>query len=173
MNTKNNKRRRESKEKIEKVFIDLLQNNEITEISVSDICKRTGLNRSTFYANYEDIYSLADTIRENLEKEVNSIYENDMINNCCADYLKLFRHIKDNQLFYKTYFKLGYDNEHYVNLSMLNKNSEYFPDKHLEYHIEFHKAGLNAIIKKWLDGGLKETPEEMEEIVKSEYKGRI
>ena len=27
------------------------------------------------------------------------------------DYLKLFYHIKDNQLFYRTYFKLGYDNK--------------------------------------------------------------
>ena len=37
MNTKNNKRRRASQEKIEKAFIELLQSREIKEITVSVI----------------------------------------------------------------------------------------------------------------------------------------
>ncbi len=173
MNIKNNKRRQQSREKIEKVFVELLQTKEITQITVSDICKRTELNRSTFYSNYTDIYELADTIRESLEQEVNTLYENDMVNNCFTDYKRLFQHIKDNQIFYRTYFKLGYDNEHYGNLGMLNQDEKIFPQKHIEYHIEFHKAGLNAIIKKWLDNGCKENSQEMAEIIKSEYQGRI
>ena len=59
MNTKNNRRKRESKEKIKKVFINLIQTRELNQISVSDICKRAELNRTTFYANYSDIYELA------------------------------------------------------------------------------------------------------------------
>ncbi len=169
MNVKNNKRRRTSREKIEKVFIELLQTKEMTQITVSDICKRTELNRSTFYANYSDIYELADTIRAHLEQEVNALYENDMVNNCFTDYQRLFQHIKDNQIFYRTYFKLGYDYDHHGNLGMLRQDEKIFPKNHIEYHIEFHKAGLNAIIKKWLNNGCTETPEEMKEIVESEY----
>lgn len=45
--------------------------------------------------------------------------------------------------------------------------------KHLEYHIEFFKAGLNAILKKWLNNGCKETPEEIEEILKTEYRNKM
>ena len=67
MNTPNNKRKKESMERIEKVFIELLQTKALNEISVSDICKRAGLNRTTFYANYTDIYGLADAIRDKLE----------------------------------------------------------------------------------------------------------
>ena len=37
MNVKNNKRRRESQDKIEKAFVELLQSREIKEITVSDI----------------------------------------------------------------------------------------------------------------------------------------
>ena len=37
MNTPNNKRKKESMERIEKVFIELLQTKELNEISVSDI----------------------------------------------------------------------------------------------------------------------------------------
>ena len=37
--------------------------------------------------------------------------------------------------------------------------------------MEFFKSGLTAIIKMWLAGGCKEEPEEMNEIIISEYKG--
>ena len=40
------------------------------------------------------------------------------------------------------------------------------------YHIEFFKSGLTKIIKLWLQSGCQETPEEMFEIIKSEYRGR-
>lgn len=73
MNTPNNRRKRESREKIEKAFVEFIQNKEINEISVTDICKKTNLNRSTFYANYLDIYDLADKIKERLEMEVDSL----------------------------------------------------------------------------------------------------
>lgn len=42
----------------------------------------------------------------------------------------------------------------------------------MEYHIEFFKAGMSAIIKKWLLNNCKESPEEMIEILDSEYKGK-
>jgi len=47
-----------------------------------------------------------------------------------------------------------------------------FKSKHVDYHIEFFRNGLNSIIKLWLNGGCRETPEEMDEILKSEYRGR-
>lgn len=97
MNIKNNRRRRESIERIEKVFIELLQTKELHEISVSDICKRCELNRSTFYANYSDIYELADKIRETLEKEVNLLYEAETTQKFNSnDYLRLF-HVKKHR----------------------------------------------------------------------------
>ncbi len=172
MNTKNNKRRQTTRENIERVFIELLQTKEISQITVSDICKKTELNRSTFYANYIDIYDLADKIRDRLEAEVNELYENELFYNCGRDYLKLFQHIKENQLFYITYFKLGYDSKHIVDLGSISQQQKGFPSENLEYHIEFHKAGLNAIIKKWLVSGCEKAPEEMVKIIEDEYKNR-
>ena len=99
MNTPNNKRKKESMERIEKVFIELLQTKALNEISVSDICKRAGLNRTTFYANYTDIYGLADAIRDKLEIAVSDLYKDEITQGFNShDYLKLFRHIKENQI---------------------------------------------------------------------------
>ena len=173
MNTPNNKRRKESMERIEKVFVELLQTKELDEIRVSDICKRAGLNRTTFYANYADIYGLADAIRNKLENEVTDLYEDEITQRFNShDYLKLFRHIKDNQIFYQTYFKLGYDNEYKVIAYDVNLAREHFHNQFVEYHMEFFKAGITQIIKLWLKNGCSESPEDMVEILKSEYRGR-
>lgn len=173
MNTKNNKRKRESRAKIESVFVELLQTKELVQITVSDICKLAGLNRSTFYANYVDIYELADVVRESLEHSVSELYRNEVENNFNSnDYLKLFRHIAENQLFYKTYFKLGYDNQFKIVKYDTDLAANHFSNRLIPYHIEFFRSGFNSIVKMWLAGGCTETPEEMNEIIQSEYRGR-
>ena len=173
MNTPNNKRKKESIERIEKIFIELLQTKALNEISVSDICKRAGLNRTTFYANYPDIYGLADAIRDKLEVAVSDLYRDEITQGFNSnDYLKLFRHIQENQIFYQTYFKLGYDNKYRIISYDTGLAKMHFQNKHIEYHMEFFKAGITQIIKMWLKNGCKESPEEMFEIIKSEYQGR-
>ena len=174
MNTKNNRRRRESMERIQKVFIELLQTKELHEISVSDICKRCELNRSTFYANFVDIYELADKVREDLEREVNSLYEAETTQGFNSnDYLKLFRHIKENQIFYQTYFTLGYEKPYRIISYDTTLARTHFQNRFIEYHMEFFKAGITQIIKLWLKNNCKESPEEIFEIIKSEYQGRV
>ncbi len=172
MNVKNNKRRRESQNKIEKAFIELLQTREIKDITVSDIIKMAGLNRSTFYANYVDIFDLADKTREKLESDFSNLF---------ADYdymtghtggVRMFTHIKENQIFYKTYFKLCYDDKHLVYIYDLKRAEKEQVEDNIKYHIEFFRNGLNAIIKLWLAGGCQESPEEMAEVLKKEYRGR-
>lgn len=168
MNVKNNKRRRESVDKIEKAFTNLLMSKEINEISVTDICKKTGLNRSTFYSNYMDIYDLADKLRDKLESDFHDLFREKTDN----DAIKMFRHIYENQLFYKIYFKLGYDEKHRTYVYDTSRAAKDFNNEHLKYHIEFFRNGINAIIKMWLNNGCKESPDEMAEIIKKEYRGR-
>ena len=173
MNTKNNCRRRESVERIEKVFMELLQTRELNEITVSDICKLCGLNRSTYYANFTNVYDLADKMRDHLEEEVNRLYESETAQKFNSnDYLWLFRHIRDNQLFYRTYFRLGYDNQFKLKYYDIHQAQRHFDNQYIEYHVEFFRSGFNAIVRMWLAGGCRETPEEMEAIIRSEYQGR-
>lgn len=173
MNTKNNRRKRASMQKIEQVLVELLQTKELNQISVSDICKRAGLNRSTFYANYVDIYGLADAIREKLEDQVAELYKDEIEQGFNSNnYLLLFQHIAQNQIFYRTYFKLGYDEKYKILAYDYNLAKKHFDNRFIEYHMEFFKSGLTKIIKLWPQNGCKETPEEMFEIVKNEYRGR-
>jgi len=175
MNTPNNKRRKDSQEKIERTFIHLIQTREIENISVSDICKLCNLNRSTFYANYIDIYDLADKVKDKMISDFFDIYDEERKENKHSyNFLKLFTHIKENQIFYKTYFKLTKDSsllfDDWVSDEEMVKC--FGSNEYKNYHIEFFKAGLNAVLKKWLDSECKESPEEIDNIIKSEYKHR-
>lgn len=174
MNIPNNKRKRDSQEKIEKVFVQLLQTKEINNITVSDICKLAKVNRSTFYANYIDIKDLVEKLHSRMINDFFNIYAEEVsLGKHSYDFLKLFKHIKNNQLFYKTYFKLGID---YMWDSSYNIKDEmikwYGDSNYSEYHITFFRAGINAVIQKWLNNGCKESPEEIEKIIRDEYTKR-
>ncbi|MBQ8398430.1 MAG: TetR/AcrR family transcriptional regulator C-terminal domain-containing protein [Clostridia bacterium] len=173
MNTKNNKRKRESVEKIERVFLEQLKEKELSQIKVSDICTAAGINRSTFYASYEDLYDLAGKLRVRLEQTTNELFEKQVPGDSIEKYfLKLFYHIRENQVLYSFYFKLGYDrtdNLKLYDIAALEGGEQ----QELDYRMLFFRGGLNALIKKWLKEGCADAPEQMRDILLREYRGRF
>ena len=172
MNTINNKKRKSSIEKIEKVFLQLIQKKNIDEISVSTICELADLNRSTFYSNYIDIYDLAERVKQQMEVEFAKFQLSNNAKHNPDGYLNMFRYIKDNQIFFKTYFKLESISMSLPTQYNIELAQKYYNNKYIDYHIEFFRAGLNAIIKKWLNNGCKESAEEINEIITSEYQNK-
>lgn len=172
MNTHDNKRKKASQEKIEKTFLQLIQKKNISKISVSSICKIAKLNRSTFYANYIDVYDLVEKVKKRMAEEFAKFQ---LSNNSQQDYngyLNMFKHIKENQIFFKTYVKLEDISITPITQHHTEMAKKYYDNEYIDYHIEFFRAGLNAIIKKWLNNNCKESPEEMVKIITSEYKNK-
>lgn len=173
MNTPNNKRKKASLQKIETAFMELLQTKALNQISVAELCKRAGLNRSTFYANYADVFDLADSIRRRLEREVAALYGGGyLLGSDGHDYLPLFRHIREHPDLYRAYFKLGYDGDFQIVAYDRDLGRQHFQGRFLEYHMEFFRSGLNRVIQLWLQNGCRESPEDLCEILRTEYRGR-
>lgn len=173
MNTPNNKRRRDSRDRLETAFVRLLQEQELHQLTVTALCKEAGVNRTTFYANYLDIHDLADAVQKRLEGEVLDLYREEREQHYNSnDFFKLFRHIYENQLFYRTYFKLGLDGKFQVTEYDVCQAAAYYEEQDVEFHIEFFRGGLNAVIKKWLREGCRETPEEICAVITEEYRGK-
>lgn len=173
MNVANKKK--ESNKKIKKAFIELLQTKEINETNITGLVKKACINRSTFYVNYIDIYDLAGKIKEEMFINLLELYKEESIKQKhFYNYLNLFAHIKENQIYYKTMLKLNFDFMNYYDnhLGKSDMIKYYGTTKNMDYHIEFFKVGMMAIIKKWLLNNCKESPEEMIEIINSEYKGK-
>ena len=172
MNIKNNKRRQASKEKIKAVFLELLKKRELAKITVSEICELAGINRSTFYANYLDIYDLADKICFELQGEVEGIFKlNPDSKQSKEDFLKLFKHIKENKQIYSVYFKLGYESRNKLPNNLFDVKST-TDNAFIDYRLIFFKSGFNAIVQAWLANSCTESPEQMCQILMHEYRGR-
>ena len=71
---KENQRVRLTKRLLKESLLDLLEEKPLEKISVRELCEHSELNRSTFYANYSDIYQLyqemCDELTEDLEQYV-------------------------------------------------------------------------------------------------------
>lgn len=187
MNRRNEARKRESVHKLEEAFCEELETKPLVKITVAELCKKTGLNRSTFYANYVDIYALADSIREQLENNMLEMHRLEFRDAAGGrDGLHLMRtlleHIQKNQRLYRIYFKLGYDRDN----NEIIRRSEAFGAPIVSgieadrfdlckdiYHRTFFKAGFTEVIRLWLDRDCQETPEQIISLLKSEYQGRI
>ena len=161
--------KKESQKKIEKVFLNLIQTKKINQITVSKICELAKVNRTTFYANYLDIYDLVDKVKESMILEFANIFK-EQRGHTKDNYLKMFEHVKENQIFYKTYFKLNFDKDYKIIYFDKKLAEKMYNNKFIDYHCEFFKAGITAIIKMWLNNGCKESPKEILEIIESEYK---
>ena len=64
------------------------------------------------------------------------------------------------------------DDAHLISVYDPKRAEKEHIDSNIKYHIEFFRNGLNAIVKLWLANGCRETPEEMAEVLKQEYRGR-
>lgn len=169
VNTPNNKRKRSSKARLARAYLQLIQEKKANEISVSELCNLAKVNRTTFYNNYANTTELAEEIRAELIREYANLYTGNTDGPTPENYLRMFRHIKENQIFYRTYFLLTPDSRglyQYYDKDLARSQGK---DKYVDYHVEFFAAGITAIIKKWLDGGCCEAPEEMLEILMTEY----
>ena len=59
-----NRKRQYSRKMIEEAFISELRTKPLDKISIVQICKLADVNRSTFYANYLDVYDLMNQVSQ-------------------------------------------------------------------------------------------------------------
>lgn len=68
MDQKTDKRVIKTKHAIYKAFVELLNEKDINQITITDVAKRANINRKTFYNYYSDVYEVMEEI-ENLTVE--------------------------------------------------------------------------------------------------------
>lgn len=57
-------RKRVTHKIVEEAMIELLEEKPLHKIKVKELCEKAGINRATFYNNYEDIYDLYEKLEE-------------------------------------------------------------------------------------------------------------
>lgn len=145
MNTPNNKRALATEECLKNTLIALLQDKELADISVTELCEVADIERSTFYAHYEDVSALGNACAADIEKQLSEASRS------TDDFDWIFDYIKEHPDVFSIYFKLG-----------VSKTIG-------DYKKIFFRTGAYSVAKMWFNGGCVESPAQMGEIIRREY----
>lgn len=174
--------------KMDLALIDLLKEKPFEYITISEICTKAGVNRSTFYLHYENIGDLLNEITRYLldgflsyfsvdEKAIAHKFDECELEDLifiCNKYLSPYlTYIKDNKEVFSTALKhhstFGFDDVHkdmfeHVYNPILDRFN--YPKENRKYAMAYYLNGLNAIITEWLKDDCEKSIEEITKIMK-------
>lgn len=176
MNINFNQRYQSTEEKIQKALFSLLRFRKYNDIAIKEICYEAGINRSSFYAHYQDINDLMIKTEMRLSKSIEQIFKPDK-KWTESVFVNLFEFLYKNRDFYKAYLETNEqtfmeknDFSNYIKLILNSNQADKFLYNERIYHMAFFAGGLKALAKSWIQTGCKETPEQMAKILTNEYK---
>lgn len=173
--------------KMDKALIALLEEKDFEYITVKEICRRAGVNRSTFYLHYENTVDLLEEAIEFITKDFFAAFDQnplsfvpqiktlplDSLKFATPEYLTPYLEYTKQ---HKTLFRVAlrkpeamrsYDIYSDLFQHVLSPVLERFdvPEDVRDYMIRFYINGITAVVNKWLDGGCEEPVEEIIEII--------
>jgi AcrR family transcriptional regulator len=175
-NKKTDARVRRTRDALGDALIELMQEKPFETITVQDVLDRAHVSRSTFYSHYSDkddlLMSDADEFFEALAMALSA---RDDKSERVFPVKEFFAHLADAQPFYKALVKSGKLQE---NMELARgqfargierRLSELPHGRSIPAHersaIAFTHAGaLLSLLSWWLDRGMREAPEQMDEL---------
>ncbi|OUO34438.1 TetR/AcrR family transcriptional regulator [Flavonifractor sp. An306] len=180
--------------RMDEALIALLEEKDLGYITVKEICRQAGVNRSTFYLHYETIADLVDEALEMINRRFLSYFpqqEEDVLGNLGSrnreelvlvtrEYLLPYlRFIRDNKKVYRAAFRnpgsMG-ANARYRELKqrILGPILERFeiPAARRPYYIAYYIEGIAAIVKEWLRQDCADEVEMIADIIESSVRPR-
>ena len=172
MNSKKNQQYQRTEAHLREVLLDLLKQKPLEKITVREICELAQINRSTFYAHYEDIYDMARKSELEMAKGLGEHFRTTVD---ADNFLSLqvaerfFDYVQENREFYRYYLghldqnliETGFD---YIRKSFVTPYSQRFgllSEKWIVYYSDVFLYGLVAVIRRWLENDCRESPIEM------------
>lgn len=179
------RRSMKTKKVIKSALIKLMKEKGFEKINIKDLTEEADINRATFYLHYTDKYDLLEQCENNLIEELKEIkesisekYPNNFI--LPSDKEKLmpvfnfvYSYIKENAelmrvmlganggLHFQMKFKNFIEDNLVQNMTIKHK----VDDISLKYISTIASSAQLGVIQKWLNSGMKETPEELASVV--------
>lgn len=172
--------------KIDEAFLEILEKKDLEYITVKEICKKAGVNRSTFYLHYEtitdllnesaeyvldlflDYYKDIDNININLNtNDINDLY---LISpKYLEPYLRFIKeHCRLFEIVTKKNSALSYKHgQQDLYNQIINPIMDRFnvPEEKKVYINSFYMKGVLAVIEEWIKKGCNDSIEFMIDII--------
>ena len=143
---------------IREALFECLKEKDINKITISSLCEKADINRSTFYKYYGSQYDVIQLINEQLNDQPKE-----------TSFIQLLQFLKSNKETIKIFFECNVDNEfpkQVLALDSINNQLEQVSqnDPYIKNYILF---GSLATIQQWIDAGCIESCEEIANIINS------
>ena len=176
MNEKTDLRIVKTKKVLFDTLIKLMRQKNFDKIKISDICDEALINRSTFYAHYEDKYELLDDFIEDLKMSLLKDLEDNVNNVTTKEYIMkllsiLIDHIDEKRDIYSAILlnnRNGFLVDFLIDvieresLERLKNNNDIMKSElPLNILIKFYAGGLINVCMSWLTRKEKYNKEEL------------
>ncbi len=153
---------------IAEALISLMDSHKIEDITITDIVKRAGVSRMTYYKYYQ---SKADVLSKYFQEIVNEYIKetrsktdignfNDYAHIChCFHFFQKYSHFVSTILKENLYSILINAINRYMDSNIL-PNSSYS-----KYELYYYAGALSNTYVNWIKNGMEESPEEIADIV--------
>ena len=153
---------KDTKDFITTALMQLLSKENISTLTVSQVCKRAGVSRMAFYRNYD---SLEQILYEYFQPKLADVFIT--IRQNSQDYIKFDGLLKFFNTF-SDFLLLSFDRgfEPIIERIFLEEMGKFYAKNEDEYWTAFISAGVYAIWRKWLLDGQKKPLKEITEFLK-------
>lgn len=150
-----------TKRKLSKSLISLLTSKSITEIDVSELCEKAGINRTTFYKHYASLYHLLDELIVQFFKRIETLFLSlSSGENTTSKVAYLLKYLKQNREFVTIIMNnnsFSSISERLIQLNficnLINSNIQYRKNAYVseDYYVDFIISGWIAAIRRWVN----------------------
>ncbi len=161
---------------------ELLKTKTIDKITVKDLTEACGISRNTFYYHYHDIYEvLTRDLVQRTDALLKAHEEDASWEDLFTDGLRLLYENKaainhiygsvDSELLDRFLDKVVY---HYTRGVVEEESGEgRYNDRTISLAADFYKNALVGAVLGWIEGDMKESPEELAHLYNSVFSGTI
>ena len=168
-----NRRVRMTKKIIKESLLELLDQKPPDKITVTDICKTADLNRSTFYAHYEDTAQILREIEGDVIQQlpVSSDFltegNGERFLNMLTDF---FRYVRENEKLFRILLlktgHIGFNRRLAATIMGKYHKQNLIRDSLLErYQYVYCVSGALELLKEWITGGFPVSERKFAEII--------
>ena len=149
---------------IREALFECLKEKDINKITISSLCEKADINRSTFYKYYGSQYDVVKEMEQEVIKLINAQL-NDQPKE--TSFIRLLQFLKSNKETIEIFFACNVDNEFPKQVLALDsiKNQLEKVSQNDPYIIAYILFGSLAIIQQWIDAGCIESCEEIANII--------
>lgn len=167
------RRVRKTKSQLKTALTQLMAEKGIRDISVKELTELADINRGTFYLHYKDIFDMVDSLEQEMFDEFNHILNDRQDNEesrPLSILIDVFKFLQDNSKMCMVLLGPNGDVAFMDRLKNLVREKclrdwmSYYSEKNaqnFEYYYSFIVSGCTGLFMKWLEEGMKETPEQM------------